>query len=138
MPNSAGRAPPPPGRAPPPASAGALARAKAKQASIDASLAIQQKRMGNGTGNRFIGVGRAGDGGPVYVQLRFLGPLRSWVEIMVADEMGSDTVGCTMRRTIRIGCTSREDWGDLIVMMIVGTTRALGWEMEMRTGQTMM
>lgn len=52
-------------RAPPPASAGALARAKAKQASLDASQAIHEKRMGNGAGNRFIGVGRAADGGPV-------------------------------------------------------------------------
>lgn len=56
-------------RPPPAASAGALARAKAKQASLDASAAIARKHTGNGQGNRFVGVGRAGDGGPVYVAL---------------------------------------------------------------------
>ena len=51
-----------PNRAPPTASAAALARANAKQASLDASLVNQHRRA---PGNRFVGVRRAGDGGPV-------------------------------------------------------------------------
>ncbi|KAK4048044.1 Suppressor of Sensor Kinase (SLN1) [Microbotryomycetes sp. JL221] len=50
-----------PSRAPPTASAGALARANAKQASLD--LANGRRKLGN---NNFVGVRRAGDRGPIH------------------------------------------------------------------------
>lgn len=55
-----------PSRAPPSASASALSKANAKaqrQAGLDASHAIAKRRA---TGRSFVGIGRAGDGGPIH------------------------------------------------------------------------
>ena len=57
-----------PVRAPPNASATALARANAKQASLDAQQAGAIAHYGSAggiRGNSFVGMRRAGEGGPV-------------------------------------------------------------------------